>query len=109
LVGGDSGSSPFAMNFPRDDLRTRSGAASAAFRREEGAEQPESVARTAQMITHPEGQTRSLCRGFFRAGTVSTRRSRIKRTASGRRDEGMQRANVFGLHPAPNYDTKFVQ
>jgi hypothetical protein len=47
------------------------------------------------MITHHEGQTRSLCRGFFRAGTVSTRRSRIKRTASGRRDEGMQRANVL--------------
>jgi hypothetical protein len=30
------------------------------------------------MITHPEGQTRSLCRGFFWAGTISPRRSRIK-------------------------------
>jgi hypothetical protein len=39
-----------------DDLRTRSEAASVAFRREEGAEQPESVARTALMITHPRGK-----------------------------------------------------
>ena len=31
------------------------------------------------MITQPERQTRSLCRGFFRAGTVSPRRSRIRR------------------------------
>jgi hypothetical protein len=35
----------------RDDLRTHSEAASAGFRREEGAEQPESFARTAQIIT----------------------------------------------------------
>ena len=40
------------------------------------------------MITHPEGQTRSLCRGFFRAEAQSPRGgSRIKRTASSRRDE----------------------
>jgi hypothetical protein len=29
------------------------------------------------MITTTSTQTRSLCRGFFRAGTVSPRRSRI--------------------------------
>jgi hypothetical protein len=34
-----------------DDLRTRSEAASAVFREGDGAEQPESFARTAQMIT----------------------------------------------------------
>ena len=66
----------------RDDLRTRSGAASAAFRREEGAEQPESVARTAQMITHPEGQTRSLC-----PHSLPAAQPHQKRTAGGRRDE----------------------
>jgi hypothetical protein len=61
----------------RDDLRTRSEASG--FRMGVRGRKAESVARTAQMIALPEGQTRSLCRGFFWAGTVSTRRSRIRR------------------------------
>jgi hypothetical protein len=67
----------------RDDLRTRSKAASAAFRkggrggtagerREDGAD---------DHSTHRKGKLGVCVR------TVSTRRSRIKRTASGRREE----------------------
>jgi hypothetical protein len=52
-----------AISSNRDDLRTRSEAASAVFRREEGAEQPESVARTAQMITHPPRGKLGVCAG----------------------------------------------
>jgi hypothetical protein len=57
------------------------------------------------MITHPpEGQTRSLCWGSRGGSTVSPRRSRIKRTASGRRhDLGV--ANGSEMQSAPGYDT----
>lgn len=49
----------------RDDLRTRSAAASADFRRGKGTEQPESGARTVQMIT-----TRCSCAESVRRYTA---------------------------------------
>jgi hypothetical protein len=62
-----------------DDLRTRSEAASAAFRKG-GRGGTAGERREDSADDHPpERQIRSLCLGFFRAGTVSPRRSRIRR------------------------------